>query len=199
MTHKLSADNLTLIRGERCLFQGLSFALESGGLLLLEGRGRIVASASLGASIIPDRPNEAQSIQCEMAVAAARDALAMAHEDRFEQYDVMIDRPRPLVPRCRRLPVSERMDHKGDVLMPLDESSVQAAIPILDRHEVESVAIGYLHAFVNPEHEQRTAEEHGHEAQCGGHEGAFAGRRRLPCGFDGRPQGQLDRPAVREL
>lgn len=38
MTHKLSADNLTLIRGERCLFQGLSFAQESGGLLLLEGR-----------------------------------------------------------------------------------------------------------------------------------------------------------------
>lgn len=38
MTHKLSADNLTLIRGERCLFQGLSFALESGSLLLLEGR-----------------------------------------------------------------------------------------------------------------------------------------------------------------
>ncbi len=38
LTHKLSADNLTLIRGERCLFQGLSFALESGGLLLLEGR-----------------------------------------------------------------------------------------------------------------------------------------------------------------
>ena len=38
LTHKLSADNLTLIRGERCLFQGLSFALESGGLLVLEGR-----------------------------------------------------------------------------------------------------------------------------------------------------------------
>jgi heme exporter protein A len=38
LTHKLSADNLTLIRGERCLFEGLSFALESGGLLVLEGR-----------------------------------------------------------------------------------------------------------------------------------------------------------------
>jgi heme exporter protein A len=38
LIHKLSADNLTLIRGERCLFQGLSFALESGGLLILEGR-----------------------------------------------------------------------------------------------------------------------------------------------------------------
>ena len=38
MTHKLSADNLTLIRGERLLFKGLSFALESGELLVLEGR-----------------------------------------------------------------------------------------------------------------------------------------------------------------
>ncbi len=38
MTAKLSADNLTLIRGERCLFEGLEFALESGAMLLLEGR-----------------------------------------------------------------------------------------------------------------------------------------------------------------
>ena len=38
MTHKLSGENLTLIRGERCLFQDLSFALESGNLLILEGR-----------------------------------------------------------------------------------------------------------------------------------------------------------------
>ena len=38
MTAKLSANNLTLIRGERCLFSGLSFALEAGQLLLLEGQ-----------------------------------------------------------------------------------------------------------------------------------------------------------------
>ena len=38
MTATLSADNLTLIRGERCLFEGLSFAVSSGEMLLLEGR-----------------------------------------------------------------------------------------------------------------------------------------------------------------
>jgi len=38
LTHKLTGDNLTLIRGERCLFERLSFALESGSLLILEGR-----------------------------------------------------------------------------------------------------------------------------------------------------------------
>lgn len=37
MTAKLSADDLTLFRGERCLFQGLAFALNPGELLLLEG------------------------------------------------------------------------------------------------------------------------------------------------------------------
>jgi N-methylhydantoinase A len=86
-----------------------------------------------------------------------RDALEMAHEDRFEQYDIGIDRPRPLVPRYLRLPVTERMDRDGKVLVGLDEDSVAQAIAELDRHEVESVAIGYLHAFVNPSHEQRTA------------------------------------------
>jgi heme exporter protein A len=38
LTPQLSADGLTLFRGERCLFQGLSFALSPGELLLLEGR-----------------------------------------------------------------------------------------------------------------------------------------------------------------
>ncbi len=82
----------------------------------------------------------------------------MAHEDRFEQYDVMIDRPKPLVPRYLRLPVRERMDRSGRVLIPLEEKSVLETLPALDEHGVESVAIGYLHAFVNPEHELRTAE-----------------------------------------
>ena len=88
-----------------------------------------------------------------------RDALEMAHEDRFEQYDINIDRPAPLVPRHLRLPVHERMDRDGNVLLALDENSVEATLPVLEEHEVESVAIGYLHAFVNDEHEQRTAEQ----------------------------------------
>ena len=84
-----------------------------------------------------------------------RDALEMARENRFEQYDINIDRPEPLVPRRLRLPVRERVDRHGRVLMPLDEESVRALLPVLDEHGVESVAVGLIHGYANPDHERR--------------------------------------------
>jgi N-methylhydantoinase A len=85
-----------------------------------------------------------------------RDALEMAHENRFEQYDISVDRPIPLVPRHLRIPVEERIDRNGNVLVPLDEDSVRALLPVLVEKEVESVAVGLLHAYANPRHERRT-------------------------------------------
>ena len=117
--------------------------------------GLIIHGTTLATNALIERSGAVTAL---LTTQGHRDALEMAHEDRFEQYDVMIDRPRPLVPRYLRLPVNERMDRNGRVLIPLDESSVEATFPVLDEHGVESVAIGYLHAFVNPEHEQRTAE-----------------------------------------
>jgi N-methylhydantoinase A len=87
-----------------------------------------------------------------------RDALEMAHENRFEQYDIGVDRPIPLVPRHLRIPVVERLDRHGDVLVPLDEESVRALVPVLDEKQVESVAVGLLHAYANPKHERRIRE-----------------------------------------
>lgn len=87
-----------------------------------------------------------------------RDSLEMAYENRFEQYDVMIDRPPPLVPRWLRLPVRERLNAKGEALIALDEQSVAAAVPVLASEEVQSLAIGFLHSYANPDHEQRAAE-----------------------------------------
>jgi len=117
--------------------------------------GLIIHGTTLATNALIERSGARTAL---LTTEGHRDALEMAHEDRFEQYDVMIDRPRPLVPRHLRLPVRERMDRNGRVLIPLDESSVKTALPVIDEHRVESVAIGYLHAFVNPQHEQRTAE-----------------------------------------
>jgi len=117
--------------------------------------GMIIHGTTLATNALIERRGAVTAL---LTTEGHRDALEMAHEDRFEQYDVMIDRPRPLVPRFLRLPVRERMDRDGRVLIALEEDSVKEALTVLDEHQVESVAIGYLHAFVNPEHEQRTAE-----------------------------------------
>ncbi len=98
------------------------------------------------------------AITALVVTAGHRDALEMAHENRFEQYDIGVDRPIPLVPRHLRIPVEERLDRSGNVLVPLDEDSVRALVPVLDEKDVESVAVGLLHAYANPEHERRIRE-----------------------------------------
>jgi N-methylhydantoinase A len=142
---------------------------EHPGLAVLEGIGKVLAEAQLkptqvgliihGTTLATNALIERSgAVTALLTTEGHRDALEMAHEDRFEQYDVMIDRPSPLVPRQLRLPVRERMDRDGRVLVPLEMQSLERALPVLDEHGVESVAIGYLHAFMNPEHEQRTAD-----------------------------------------
>jgi len=133
---------------------GIGAVLEQSGLQAGDV-GLIIHGTTLATNALIERRGAATAL---LTTAGHRDALEMAHEDRFEQYDVMIDRPKPLVPRHLRLPVSERLDRDGNVLLPLDMASLESALPVLDEHGVESVAIGYLHAFVNPEHELRTAE-----------------------------------------
>ena len=55
-----------------------------------------------------------------------RDSLEIAYEHRFEQYDIYMERPEPLVPRPLRFEVPERMASDGSVLQPLDEAAVEA-------------------------------------------------------------------------
>ena len=87
-----------------------------------------------------------------------RDTLEMRAEDRYEQYDVSIDFPKPLVPRRHRFAVSERMDSRGNVLIPLDEAGLEALLPEIERAGIEALAIGFLHSYVNQAHERRADE-----------------------------------------
>ncbi len=87
-----------------------------------------------------------------------RDVLALGNEARYDQYDLQIALPEPLVPRRLRLPVPERLDNEGHVLRPLDEAGLRALVPTLKAEGVEAIAIGFLHAFVNPAHERRARE-----------------------------------------
>ncbi len=84
-----------------------------------------------------------------------RDSLEIAYEHRFEQYDLYMERPTPLVERDLRLEVPERLAADGSVLLELDEAALHALVPVLRAHAIEALAICFLHAYVNPAHEER--------------------------------------------
>src|SRR6202035_4869713 len=87
-----------------------------------------------------------------------RDTVEIRHENRFEQYDVNIDLPPPLVPRRWRFGVTERTDAQGRVVTPLDEADAARIIGEIEAQGIEAVAVGLLHSFTNPAHERRIGE-----------------------------------------
>ena len=82
------------------------------------------------------------------------DSLEIAYEHRFEQSDLFMERPKPLVPRHLRLGIKERIASDGSVLIPLDENSVKEAVMKCKEEKVEAIAIGFLHCYANDQHEK---------------------------------------------
>ena len=117
--------------------------------------GLIIHGTTLATNAIIERKGARLALICTEGM---RDSLEMAYEHRFEQSDLFMERPAPLVPRHLRLPVRERLAADGSVLIPLDEASVERLAPVLADAGVESVAVGLIHSYANPAHERRVAE-----------------------------------------
>ena len=87
-----------------------------------------------------------------------RDVLEMGFEKRFEQYDIFMDKPDPLVPRPLRREVDERVSAKGQIMVPLDVPGVREIAADWRETGVEAVAVGLLHAYAHPDHERAIRE-----------------------------------------
>jgi N-methylhydantoinase A len=87
-----------------------------------------------------------------------RDVIEIADEGRFDQYDINIVKPVPLVPRELRFTIAERMDVHGKVRLALDEAAVGRLAKRLVELGVEAVAVAFIHAYANPAHELRVGE-----------------------------------------
>jgi N-methylhydantoinase A len=90
-----------------------------------------------------------------ITTAGFRDSLEIAYEHRFEQYDLYMERPTPLVERDLRLEVTERLAADGSVLLELDPATVVRQVEVLKAQEIEALAISFLHSYINPAHEMR--------------------------------------------
>ncbi|BDG59538.1 hydantoinase/oxoprolinase family protein [Caldinitratiruptor microaerophilus] len=83
------------------------------------------------------------------------DLLDIGRQKRPSLYDLFADKPPAIVPRYLREEVAERLRSDGTVLVPLDPDEVEAAVESLARRGIEALAICFLHAYRNPEHEAR--------------------------------------------
>ena len=87
-----------------------------------------------------------------------RDSIEIAYEHRFEQYDLYMERPQPLIARDWRFSVPERIAADGSVLLELDEAALRDLADKLAKTDIEAVAVCFLHSYVNPDHELRAGE-----------------------------------------
>ena len=139
---------------ERGVLGGVAAILDEAGVSP-GAVGLIIHGTTLATNAIIERKGARTAL---IVTEGFRDSVEMAYENRFEQYDIDIDRPAPLVPRRRRWPVPERINAQGQVLKPLDLDAARALAERIRREEVESLAIGLIHAYANPAHEAAVAE-----------------------------------------
>ncbi|MBV9119219.1 MAG: hydantoinase/oxoprolinase family protein, partial [Chloroflexi bacterium] len=159
-----------LRRGDGRLFSGKSLTtygnLSSGVLAAVE-EALTSAGAALsdlqtivhGTTLVTNALIERRGAKTALLTTRGfRDVLEMGRENRYDLYDLQLEKPAPLAPRYLRFEIEERLSAKGQILTPLREQDVFDVIPLLKAQNVEAVAVCYLHSFRNPAHERRTGE-----------------------------------------
>jgi N-methylhydantoinase A len=114
-----------------------------------------VHGTTLGSNVVIERKGGGVAL---LTTRGFRDVLIIGREKRYQLYDLFIEKPAPLVPRSRIHEVTERVAFDGEVLVPLDEAGLRESVRALALDEVSSIAVCFLHAYVNPVHERRAAD-----------------------------------------
>ncbi len=114
-----------------------------------------VHGTTLGSNVVIERKGKNVAL---LTTRGFRDVLIIGREKRYQLYDLFIEKPPPLVPRSRIREVTERIAFDGEILTPLDEAGLRATVRQLAKDGVTSLAVCFLHAYVNPAHERQAAE-----------------------------------------
>lgn len=112
---------------------------------------RIAHATTLVANTVIERKGAVTAL---LTTKGFRDILELRRHTRVTTYELWEDPPTPLVPRWLRLPIDERVFADGAVLKPVPRDDIAAAVEAMQREGVESVAVAFLHSYVNPENER---------------------------------------------
>ncbi|RMD95529.1 MAG: hydantoinase/oxoprolinase family protein, partial [Alphaproteobacteria bacterium] len=139
---------------EEGIIEGLNAVCAAAGVRP-EAIGQIIHGTTLATNALIERRGAKTAL---VTTEGFRDVIEMRSENRFEQYDLNLTLPEPLLPRNRRYTLRERIDAEGGVLIPLERAEVEALAGALAKAGYEAVAVGFLHAYANDIHERLVAE-----------------------------------------
>ncbi len=135
-------------------FDGVINGLERAGLT-----GEECVSFRHGATVSTNAILERKGVKTGLITTKGfRDVLGGGRAERISAFELNWDPPELIIPRRDVLTVEERIGPWGDVITPLNEDDVRAAVRKYKKRGIESIAVVYMDSFMNPEHERRTEE-----------------------------------------
>lgn len=139
---------------EQAIIEGIEIAAGKAGIAIGD-IGQVIHGTTLVTNALIERRGAKLAF---ITTEGFRDVIEMRSENRFEQYDLNLNLPKPMVPREDRFTLNERMGPNGEVLLALDHADVDAMVATVLAGDYEAVAIGLMHSYANDAHEVQMAE-----------------------------------------
>ena len=150
-THKVSS---SVDDYARAIIEGLNEVFETRGLT-----GSDVKDVLHGTTVASNAILEHKGAKTGLITTRRfRDILELGRLRMPKLYDIAWEKPPPLVERYLRLEVTGRINHRGEVQVPLVEADVEVAVDRILKAGCEALAVCLIHAYANPAHEQRVRE-----------------------------------------
>ena len=152
---QFSTKVLTTYAGpENAIIDGMKQVCEKAGISPGD-IGQIIHGTTLATNALIERRGAKTAL---ITTEGFRDVIEMRTESRFEQYDLNLVLPEPLLPRQMRFTVPERVNARGEIMIPLAREAVEAVVDQIAEAGFESVAVGLIHSYLNPAHERMIRE-----------------------------------------
>ena len=135
---------------ELAVIEGVSELLEENNIKASDIK-MIIHGTTLATNAVIERKG---AKTCFITTSGFRDVLDIGYESRFDQYDILIDKTMSLVPRKHRYVIDERTDVNGSIITSIDKDQFYNLITKIKNENFESIAVGFLHSYANPDNEK---------------------------------------------
>ena len=140
----------TYVAPENAIIDGMSQVCAKAGITASQ-IGQIIHGTTLATNALIERRGAKTAL---ITTEGFRDVIEMRTESRFEQYDLNLNLPEPLLPRYMRYTVPGRVDATGAILKELTRADIEPVVEQIKSAGYESIAVGLIHSYLNDDHEQ---------------------------------------------